>query len=137
MYCTLDDIIADIGYDDLQQITDDHKTGVVDEGIVQRKIEEVDNYINSYIREHYSLPITSPGGLSVLKKIAVSLVVCELYQRRLGLDYPETLSRRKQDAVADLGKIQKGIINLQENTTNVEKKYLVSKRNRIFRSELY
>lgn len=137
MYCTYDDIIADIGYDDLQQLTDDNKTGVVDEGIVQEKIKDVDEYINSHIQEHYSLPITTPGGLRVLRKIAVSLVVCDLYQRRLGLEYPESLVKRRQDAVADLMKVQKGIINLQQNEPKMQKKYLVSKRTRRFNSELY
>lgn len=137
MYCNYDDIVADIGYDDLQQITDDNKTGVVDEGIVRKKIQDVDDYINSHIQEHYSLPITTSGGLSVLRKIAVSLVVCDLYQRRLGLEYPESLIRRRQDAVADLMKVQKGIINLQQNEAKMEKKYLVSNRTRKFNSELY
>jgi phage gp36-like protein len=137
MYCTFDDIVADIGYDDLQQITDDNNTGVADEGIVQKKIQDVEDYINSHIQEHYSLPITTSVGLSVLRKIAVSLVVCDLYQRRLGLEYPESLIHRRQEAISDLQKIQKGIINLQQNEAKIEKKYLVSNRKRKFDSELY
>ncbi len=137
MYCTYEDIEADIGFNDLLQITDDNKVGVVDELLVQTKIQNVENYINSYIQEHYDLPITSAAGLSVLRKIAVALVVCDLYQRRLGLEYPESLVLRRQEAINDLMKIQKGIINLQPNEAKVIKKYLVSERTKVFDANLY
>lgn len=137
MYCTYEDIEADIGFNDLLQITDDNKVGVVDELLVQTKIQNVENYINSYIQEHYDLPITSAAGLSVLRKIAVALVVCDLYQRRLGLEYPESLILRRQEAINDLMKIQKGIINLQANENKIVKKYLVSERTKVFNANLY
>lgn len=137
MYCTYEDIEADIGFNDLLQITDDNKVGVIDEDLVQTKIQNVENYINSYIQEHYDLPITSAAGLSVLRKIAVALVVCDLYQRRLGLEYPESLVLRRQEAINDLMKIQKGIINLQPNENKIVKKYLVSERTKVFDANLY
>lgn len=127
MYCTVQDIEVDIGLQTLIMLTDDNKTGAVIDEIVDKYISEEESYINSYISNNYTLPITDLSGLNILKQIEVTLVVCDLYRRGIGLNYPETLEMRRASAIADLNKIQKGLITLQAHNES-EHKYVVSKR---------
>lgn len=138
MYCTIDDIVADIGELELIQISNDTENAEVpDETLIEAKIAEIGVYIDSFISGVASLPISNETDLALIKRICVSLVVCDLYQRRLKLDYSDSLSERRKMAIADLEKIQKGKIMLQSTKTNDESKqpHLVSQRTRFFTAE--
>lgn len=130
MYCTIDDIAVDMSLPTLISMTNDDKTGVVNAEVVNKYIDEEESYINSYLTEQYTLPITSPVGLNILKQIEVALVVCDLYRRGLGMNYPDTLEMRRTQAINDLVKIQKGQILLQAKTI-YERKYITSQKKRI------
>lgn len=138
MYCTIDDIVADIGELELIQISNDTENAEVpDETLIEAKIAEIGVYIDSFISGVASLPISNETDLALIKRICVSLVVCDLYQRRLKLDYSDSLSERRNMAIADLEKIQKGKIMLQSTKTIDESKqpHLVSQRTRFFTAE--
>jgi phage gp36-like protein len=138
MYCTKDDIVADIGERELIQISNDTENATsVDETIVEDKIAEIGVYIDSYLTESVTLPITDANDLLLIKKICVSLVVCDLYQRRLKLDYSDSLSERRKLAVADLEKIQNGKIVLASKKSVSDSSHYsrVSQRTKYFTDE--
>jgi len=132
MYCSVDDIIADISYETLAEISNDSIKTIVDEDIVNAKITEISNYIDTYLSGMYSVPYTNEVGITVLNRIATSLVVCDLYQRRLGLDYPESLEVRRRLAISELEKIQRGVIKLPVEVTTNTRHYKVSLRTAMF-----
>jgi len=137
-YCTLNDIIDDIGNRAVLELTDDRDPPVaINETLVNKKIDEASTYIDSYIFERYPMPITDTDDLALLKKICVALVVTELYFRRLGLDYSDSIQARRKEAMDNLDKIQKGIIKLKSGNTNSKPLfYRVSQTIRSFGDEL-
>lgn len=133
MYCSIDDIIADVSYSTLAELSSDEVKGVVDESIVTAKIEETSDYIDTYLSGTYAVPYTGGGaGETILNRIATALTVCDLYRRRLGLDYPESLEVRRREAISDLEKIQKGIIKLSSEASETARHYRVSERVKLF-----
>lgn len=124
MYCTITDIIADITEKTLMELTDDSDVPQnYNQQLIEAKIEEASKYIDGYLVERYPLPITDAMDLEILRSICVSLVVTELYRRRIGLDYSESLQRRRDEAIDNLDKIQRGIIKLNTGTQKSKPKY--------------
>ena len=137
-YCTINDIIDDIGFRAVLELTDDRDPPVeINQALVNKKIDEASTYIDSYIYERYPMPITNAEDLEILKRICVALVVTELYFRRLGLDYSDSLQARRKEALDNLDKIQKGIIKLKSGTQSYKPLfYRVSSTIRSFGDEL-
>lgn len=137
MYCTVNDIVADMGNYDVIQLSNDTNSEEIDETIVLAKIADIGVYINSYISQVAVLPITDEDDLKLLKGICVSLVACDLFQRRLKLDYSESLSERRERATKDLERIRDGKMHLNSEITNSEtvRSSKVSKRTRCFTEE--
>ncbi|ROL55652.1 DUF1320 domain-containing protein [Bacteroidetes/Chlorobi group bacterium Naka2016] len=124
MYCTVNDIVADITEKTLIELTDDSSVPEnYNTGLIQAKIREASEYIDSYLVERYPLPIIDNSDLEILKGICVSLVVTELFRRRLGLDFSESLQRRRDEAIDNLDKIQRGIIKLRSGTQSIKPRY--------------
>lgn len=143
MYCDVNDIKTDISEETLIDLTNDSRgagSNTVDTTKVTAKIDEATEYINSYLFKRYPLPLSNTEDLKVLKGICVSLVVCELYQRRYPKDYFDNLSERRKLAVANLTKIQSGVMLLRTPTTANETKRpssgSVSKRTRVFTDDM-
>lgn len=140
MYCTIDDIVADIGESTLIQVSyDTENATTVNEKLVNKYINDVSDYIDSYISSVFSLPITNLKDLAILKRICVAIVVCDLFQRRTQLDYSESLSERRKKADDDLIKIQKGIISFNSSklaSDNGSRHYKYSKKDRHFTNDI-
>lgn len=139
MYCTINDIVADIGEKTLISVSyDTNNASSVNEKLVENYINDVSDYIDSYISSVFNLPITNPKDLAILKRICVAIVVCDLYQRRTNLDYSESLSERRKKADDELIKIQKGIISFNSSKLAVDngsRHYKYSKKTRHFSEE--
>jgi phage gp36-like protein len=123
--------------DTLISLTDDSaQPSDLNNGIINNKIIEVGSYIDSYLTSRYPVPVTDANDLLKIKPICISLVVCDLYQRRLGLDYSDSLVSRRKLAIADLEKIQKGIIKLGSGSAETRPSvHKVSDRTRFFTEE--
>ncbi len=134
MYCTINDIIADITEKTLVELTDDSPIPQnYNADLIQAKIREASEYIDSYLVERYPLPITDDSDLEILKGICVTLVVTDLFRRRLGLDFSESLQRRREEAIDNLSKIQRGIIKLRSGIQlNKPRYYRYTERQRYF-----
>jgi phage gp36-like protein len=138
MYCTIEDIIADITEVQLIRLTNDFDdANSVDKGLAEKKITEVSSYIDGAIRQHYTVPITNEDDLRFLKPLCVDLVVCALYQRRFPLDYSDALANRRKAAISEIDKIQKGTTQLVSGTPDSKPGYFrVSSRVRIFDDDM-
>ncbi|MCX6146055.1 MAG: DUF1320 domain-containing protein [Candidatus Kapabacteria bacterium] len=113
MYSTVNDIIEDLTQILLIEMTDDSDTPTtVNETLVESKIAEADALINSFVKGVSTLPITDSNDLIVLKKISVSLTVCDLWRRRSQTDYPEAVALRYSEAMNLLKQISNGSIKL-------------------------
>lgn len=136
-YCSIQDVIDDVTEKVLIQITNDvDGAEEVNEEIVLTRIENASNYIDSYLTDHYSVPLTDEDEIKRIKPICISLTVCELYQRRIGLDYSESLVARRRMAIEDLIRYQKGLMKLSKG--NPETKpgfYRVTKLTKLFPDE--
>ena len=138
MYCSVDDILADVTEQTAIRLTNDSDDqDGINEALLVDKIIEISRYIDTAIKSQYTVPIEDEGDLAFLKPIAVSLVVCSLYQRRFPLEYSDALSERRKQAMADIDKVQKGIIKLTESGTVATRPgyFMVSKRDRMFPDE--
>lgn len=117
MYSTIDDIKADLTNSSVIKLTDDNATpSAINTTIVNDKIAESEALINSFVKRVATLPITDAEDLLILKKISVSLTVCELWKRRTQADYPESIAFRNTEAMAMLEKIGNGKIKLNTAT---------------------
>ena len=134
MYCTINDIIANITEDQLISITNDQdNANSVVESIVNDKISEISSYIDGAIRSSYTVPITDADDLKFLKPIATDLVVCALYQRRFILEPLDGMISRRKAAISEIEKIQKGITSLNSGTPETRPGNIrVSSRTKLF-----
>lgn len=137
MYCTVNDISDDVTAATLVELTDDADAGAVDTALVETKILEQSNIIDSFLRGRYALPITDANDLSQLKSICVSLTVCDLFQRRIGLDYPVSLSERRNAALKFLQQIQSGVmaLNSGSGTSADSRFYKVNSKTKLFTND--
>ena len=133
MYCSIADIIADMSEETLRQITDDSNSGEPDVSIINDKILEVSRLIDSYLAGRYTTPVTAAADILLLRPLAVSLTVCDLHQRRIGLDYSDSLSERRRNAMKQLEHIQRGIVKLASGSSATAPAYYrTTRRNRVF-----
>lgn len=140
MYCSVEDIARNIDNSKLRELTTDSSyQNQYDEELIAVNIEEQSVYIDAYLSGRYLLPITNQNDLTILKTICVQLVIEALYSRRI-LELPDSVYIKKKNAVADLEKIQKGIIVLKsanESEQAQEKKHVqkTSKTKKYFTDE--
>lgn len=109
-YCTIEDIKGCIPESNIVQLTDDEGLGIVNQARVDKAIAIADSIIDGYLRGRYTLPLSAVP--EIIKTIAIDIAVYKLYERRLELEMPETMSARYKNAVKILEQIQKGLIKL-------------------------
>lgn len=129
MYCTVRDIVDDLTKKVVAQLSNDGEPNVVNNEIVSKYISEVTQIIDGYLRGRYELPLISEH--SILKKICIDIVKCELYKRR-GKVF-DNIQNFYKDGISTLEKIQKGMITLNEGKTETRPGFfLVSERKPVF-----
>lgn len=109
-YCTLNELISASSERDIIQLTDDSRSGVIDESFVDAAIEKADGMISAYTGGRYTLPLPP---VSLIRDIAVDIAMYRLYQKRHRENMPESVITSYKDAVKQLEKIQKGLVVLQ------------------------
>ncbi|MBI4835922.1 MAG: DUF1320 domain-containing protein [Candidatus Abawacabacteria bacterium] len=117
MYCTINDIINVIPECELIQLSnDDELATAVNEDVVNNAIEDAMSTINGYLMARYTLPLTEVPRL--LRRYAVELAVINIHARRFTQNMPESITEREKFVIAELGKIQKGVVTLNIETLN-------------------
>jgi len=110
MYCTLDDLKAQIPEQNLIDLTDDEGTGQINQSRVDAAIQNATDIINGYVGGRYAVPFDPVPGL--IRTIAVDITLYKLYERRFETEMPETMTMRYKNALKLLEQIQKGMIML-------------------------
>lgn len=111
-YCTKSDILDQVEETYLIQLTDDDRTGAVDNDRVDRAIADADAEINGYCGQRYGIPFDPVPVL--VRKISVDIAIYNLHSRRSD-SLPEERLQRYKAAVALLANISKGIVSLGED----------------------
>lgn len=107
-YSTQIDIEEQLSESELIQLTDDAGSGSVDASVVSRAITDADDEINSYLQEHYAVPVSPVPGL--VRKLSVDLAIYNLFARR-DLDAP-VRTQRYENAVRLLKSLARGEASL-------------------------
>ena len=105
-YCTEQHLINRYGRDELVQLTDRNGTGEIGTDTVAEAIALADSRIDGHCRGRFALP------LSPVDEIIIG-IACDLTRYRLYKDKaPEEITKRHDQAIADLKSISKGTIKL-------------------------
>jgi phage gp36-like protein len=113
-YCTLDDIKEVLPEAMLIDLTDDRTPSqAIVQSVVDAAIGTAGETMNGFLRGRYTLPLPSEG-IGLLKSIAVSLAVFELYCRRPddSKELPDHIQKKWTNANKLLELIQKGTVTL-------------------------
>jgi phage gp36-like protein len=108
-YCDSYDILQVLPEIELIQLTDDTNTAINDD-VLNAAISFADTTINSYLRSRYTLPLSEIPEL--IKVFAIDLTIYRLHSRRMIREMPESILNSYKTVIAELGKIQKGIVSL-------------------------
>lgn len=133
MYCTINDIINELSYKISAQLSNDADPNTLNDTLIEQYISDASELINSYLRGRYPLPLQSDHA--IIKNICIDVVKYELYKRRSKLD--ENLKDIYNNAISDLNKLQRGIIVLDEGTTDTRPKHFaINTKTQMFTQEL-
>jgi len=105
-YATLDDLIARAGEDEIRQIADRDRDGVIDPDVIARALEHADNLVNGYVGAKYALPLSPVPDLVRTWSIDIA---------RHRLHYqgpPDYVVKDYEKALASLERVAKGLISL-------------------------
>lgn len=133
MYCNVQDIKDDLTEKVVAQLSNDENPNVVNEEIVSKYISESTQLIEGFLRSRYSLPLEKEH--SIIKKVCIDIVKYELYKRR-GKVF-DNIQNLYKDGISTLEKIQKGMIILDEGTSETRPGFfLVSDRKPVIDKEI-
>jgi len=121
MYCSINDILNDIGLNEIIELTNDENRAFdqinlsdQNDAVVKRINEQIlsaDEEINGYLRSRYSLPLTVIPER--IKTISKEIAIYNLYKRRHRLDMTDSIVSIYKSKIDELNKIQKGFIVLE------------------------
>lgn len=111
-YCVLEDIRQIILDAELLQLTDDARSGVINEPRVGQAIASADAEIDGYCAARYTVPFSPVPP--IIKKCSVDIAVYNLYARKT-MSIPEARQVRYDNAVRILKDISAGKISLEED----------------------
>lgn len=109
-YCTLSDIEKHLQTSDIVQLTNDAGGATIDQAVVDEAILAAGDLIDGYVGGLYALPFDSPPG--ILQRLAVTLAIWELYNRRTFLTVSPELKKRRDEALETLELIRNGKLKL-------------------------
>jgi len=111
-YCVLEDIRQVILDAELIQLTDDARSGVINESRVGQAIASADAEIDGYCAARYEVPF-SPAP-AIIKKCSIDIAVYNLHARK-AMSIPEARQVRYDNAVRILKDIASGTVSLGED----------------------
>lgn len=105
-YASQTDMESRFGQDEIQRLTDRNNAGIIDVNVLGSALADADATINGYLAARYALPLsTIPAALPMR---AADLARYYLY----GLQVPEQVKARHDDAILWLTQVSKGIVEL-------------------------
>jgi phage gp36-like protein len=117
-YCAIEDIRQVILDAELIQLTDDARTGLINETRVGQAIASADAEIDGYCASRYEVPFSPVPA--IIKKCSIDIAVYNLHARK-ALKIPEARQVRYDNAVRIIKDIASGTVSLEEDTATEEK----------------
>jgi len=105
-YATLDDLIDRAGENELRQIADRDRDGMIDAEVVDAALADADATIDGYVGAKYALPL--PSVPSTVRGWAVSIARYTLHRNGA----PDHVAQDYKDAIAALKDVARGLITL-------------------------
>jgi phage gp36-like protein len=109
-YSSDDDLFQRLNRELVIQLTDDDHTGSVDQDIVDERRSTAHELANTFLRGQYSLPLDPPP--KILTDVEADLLVFMLYQRRPGMEIPDSVKMARKSAMKILREVSRGKIQL-------------------------
>lgn len=106
MYCTFDDLEHRFGFDELLQLTDKNRSGVIDKPVVEAALQDASDFIDGHLQGRYSLPLAKPP--KVLTQLCANLARYSLHDHTV----PDTVEKRYLAAKEFLAKVGAGQLSL-------------------------
>ena len=110
-YSTKTGILKQISEEDLIALTDDTGTGMVDDSVVNKAIQDADGEINSYCKKKYEVPFNPVPDM--INKLSVDISIYHLYSRRQNL-LNESVTKRYDDAIKFLKDVARGVAEITD-----------------------
>lgn len=109
-YATQSDLLLRVTDQELQQLTDDDRSGQVDQDIVNGVLDEASAIVDSYCRTRYAVPLQqSTDATRVTRDVAVYLLFSRRPQKM-----QETVKDRYEEAIALLKDVSTGKASLDQ-----------------------
>ena len=115
-YCTVVDIKNWVPETYLKQMSDDSDTDSIDEEKINYAIRQASDYIDSYVRGRYTLPLTTIPDQII--DLCVKIAAYHLFKRSLMQIVPESITEDYKDATRILRDIQTGKFSPFDVQTN-------------------
>ncbi len=112
-YAAQSDLLVRMTIAQLVQLTDDEKTGQVNQAVLTEALNWASGRIEGYTRNRYQVPLQSSEELT---SICCDLTIYSLYSRR-PQKMSETVESRYQDAMEMLRDISSGKVQLDQPST--------------------
>ncbi len=114
-YATKADLVSAFGANEVLQLSDRDVTGVDDDALIGRALDDAAAEINGYLQTRYALPLSNVPRL-------LTVLACDITRFRLcgsGAQETEAIRLRYRDAVRTLESISKGTVSLGVDINNV------------------
>jgi phage gp36-like protein len=108
-YIVQSDLLSQVSEEQLVQLTDDPKIGIVDTARVTAAIANAEAEIDGYVATRYAVPLAAPVP-ALIKTLSIDVAIYHLWRRRQKV--PDLVRTAYEDAVKKLEAIAKGTITL-------------------------
>jgi phage gp36-like protein len=106
MYCTQADLVKRYGEDEILELTDRARSGLIDAAIVASAISDAKNEIDSYLATRYELPLASVPAM--LNPVCSDIARYYLYEDRI----TDHVENRYKDRIDYLVRVSKRTASL-------------------------
>lgn len=103
MYVSVSDLIGEYGEDEIRQLTDRDRNGVVNEAIAEAKIETAQSEVDSYLRGRVAVPFADGEVPATVKQATLAIARYHLYR-----DPTDSVRTEYQSAINKLKDIAAG-----------------------------
>lgn len=105
-YASLEDLQARFGAEEILQLADRNRDGVIDAGVIDRALADADAEINGYLGSRYQLPLAEVPQI-------VNVYACDIARFRLYHDLAtEEVRKRYEDALKFLRMVAEGKVKI-------------------------
>lgn len=108
-YCTRADLLAQISEAQLVALTDDAGTGLADEAIIAKALEDAAGKMDAYLGSRHKVPMSPVPD--ALPQVAADIAVY-LLSRRRGSEPPKAIVKNYDDAILFLKDVARGLVSL-------------------------